>query len=81
MHITLDCTTVRLLTLFFTTFYNQLTSQRLFDVTFSCARGECRCDDAKERIEKNEIPCDKAITQCPEDCTICDFCMEQLGCL
>ena len=72
--------------------YSTLIHYRLFDVSFSCSHGEdqCECQDAKKRIERNEIVCDannnddnnnNNVTQCPEDCSICKFCMEQLGCL
>ena len=59
------------------------TNDRIFDLDHSCTYGEngCECKDAKQRVENNEIICEKGITECPDECPICNYCMESLGCL
>ena len=56
---------------------------RLFDLHHSCFFGDsgCQCEDAKRRVDNNEILCEKGITECPDDCTVCSKCMRDLGCL
>jgi hypothetical protein len=55
----------------------------ILDLDHSCTYGEngCECEDAKQRVENNEIICEKGITECPDECPICNYCMESLDCL
>lgn len=51
---------------------------RLFDLESTCDPyyRTCQCTDAQRLINEGKIDCETA--SCPEDCALCDFCLEDL---